>query len=239
MNILDLHTHTLSSGHAYSTLMENIQGAKANGLKVMGMSDHAPAMPGAPHDFHFHNLRVIPREIDGIKILRGIECNIIDLFGSVDITDQLSKNLDYVIASLHPPVLKPGNKEENTNTIITAMSNPKVIIIGHPDDARYPLDYEKVVLASKSTKTLLEINNASLNPEGSRVGGYDNIKTILELCIKHQVPVILGSDAHIQFDVGNFYFIEPVLKELNFPQALVINNDINKLNKYSKLNFEL
>ena len=44
----DLHTHTIVSGHAYTTLLENIDYCSKNGIKILGTSEHGPAMPGAP-----------------------------------------------------------------------------------------------------------------------------------------------------------------------------------------------
>lgn len=232
MNLIDLHTHTISSGHAYSTLEENIKGAKKKGLKIMGMSDHATSLPGAPHIFHFFNMKVIPKVIEDVRILKGIEANIIDFSGKIDVDEDISKHLDYVIASLHPPVIKPGKKEENTQALLKAMENPLVNIIGHPDDGRYPIDYEAVVLKAKATHTLLEINNASLNPEGSRVDTLKHSETILKLCMIHNVPVIFGSDAHISFDVGNFELCTALAEKLHFPQSLIVNQDIKTLSKY-------
>ena len=61
-DILDVHTHTIASGHAYNTLKEMIQTAKEKGLEVYGITEHAPKMPGSCHDFYFHNLKVVKRE---------------------------------------------------------------------------------------------------------------------------------------------------------------------------------
>ncbi len=88
MNLLDLHTHTVASNHAYSTLIENIFAAKAKGLKYLGVSDHAPKMPDAPHIFYFSNLRVIPPIIEGIRILKGAELNILNYNGDIDLVER-------------------------------------------------------------------------------------------------------------------------------------------------------
>ena len=61
---MDLHTHSLAAGHAYSTLLENIDAALAVGIRYLGMSEHGPASPGGPHEFFFSNYKVIPREYD-------------------------------------------------------------------------------------------------------------------------------------------------------------------------------
>lgn len=230
--MIDLHTHTISSGHAYSTLEENIKGAKERKLKYYGVSDHAPTMPGAPHLFHFVNLKVIPKEINGIRILKGIEANILDFEGRIDADDFMIQNLDYVIASLHPPTIDPGNKEENTNAIIKAMENPRVNIIGHPDDARYPLDYEKIVIKSKETKTLLEVNNSSFNPMGSRVNAQETVAELLKYCMKYNVPILCGSDAHISYDVGNFQEAYALFRKISFPSSLIVNENEDLIKEY-------
>lgn len=231
---LDLHTHTTSSGHAYSSLEENIEGAKRSNIELLGMSDHASTMPGAPHSFYFLNMKIIPDVISGVRLLKGIEANIIDFEGTIDVDAHLQNNLDYIIASLHIPIIDPGTLEENTRTLIKVMENPNVTIIGHPDDGRYPIDYEQMVLKAKETKTLIEINNSSLNPLGTRENTDYNSEIVLKLCKKHEVPIILGSDAHISYDVGNFSRCLELINKVKFPETLIINNDIEQLMTYIK-----
>ena len=74
--LVDTHTHTVASTHAYSTLQEYVVMAKQKGIKLFATTDHGPDMADAPHFWHFVNLRVIPRIVDGVGILRGIEANI-------------------------------------------------------------------------------------------------------------------------------------------------------------------
>ena len=230
MNIyFDLHTHTTASGHGYSTLKENIESAKEIGLKVLGLSEHGPALPGGPHPFFFSNYRCIPRQHGELRLLCGVEANIMDWEGKLDIEEWLLQRMDYVIASMHVPCVKSGTAEENTDACIKAMQNPYVKILGHPDDSRYPLNYDRLVRAAKEEGVLLEVNNSSLDPNAARQGGRENIKTLLENCKKYQVPVILGTDSHICYTVGRFDDALTVLKEVDFPEELVINADINKL----------
>ncbi|WP_394867343.1 phosphatase [Paraclostridium bifermentans] len=230
--IIDLHCHTIASGHAYSTLKENIDEAKLKGLKYVGVSDHAPNMPGSTHPFYFGNLGVIKEEINGVKVLKGIEANIMDFDGNIDIPSDVVGKLDYVIASFHPPCINPGNIHENTKAILNVMENKEVKIIGHLDDSRYPVDYEKVVLKAKETNTLLEINNSSLRTNSFRVGAIENAKVLLNLCKKHDVKVVLGSDAHIYYQVGNFENCTKILEEVNFPGNLVVNFNEEYIKEY-------
>jgi putative hydrolase len=96
----DLHTHTLSSGHAYSTIDEMAKGAQKRGLNLIAITDHGPAMPGASHEFHFGNMRILPDILYGVRILTGVEANIFN-DGSLDLPDNRLENLDFVAAGIH------------------------------------------------------------------------------------------------------------------------------------------
>lgn len=167
-DVLDLHTHTLASGHAYSTINEMIQAAKDKGLKMLGITEHAPEMPGSCSSMYFVNFRVLPRERDGLTVLFGAELNIVDYEGHVDLPEEMLRGLDLVIASLHTPCIRPGTREENTRAYLKAMENPCLNIIGHPDDARYPIEYRPIVERAKERGILLEVNNSSLKPGSFR-----------------------------------------------------------------------
>ena len=221
--LFDLHVHTISSGHAYSSLKENIEAAREKGLSAVGISDHAPAMPGGPHSFYFSNLKVVRESLLGVRICKGIEANILDFDGTIDVENGLARKLHFVIASLHTPCISPGTAEENTRALLGAMKNPQVKIIGHPDDDRYPLDYEELVSGAKREKVALEINNSSFRAGSARQNGRQNAARMLNICRREEVPVILGSDAHIWYDVGEFSLCRELLDELNFPSELVLN----------------
>lgn len=227
--ILDLHTHTIASGHAYSTLIENVTVASQKGLEMVGLSDHAPAMPGGTYIYYFQNMRIIPEEILGVRVLKGVEANIIDHEGRIDMSDEDLKHLDYVIASMHPPCLSFASKKENTRALLKTMENPYVTIIGHPDDGRFELNYEEVVDGAISSGTLLEINNASLSPKGFRKDASIATTQILKLCRAKNYPVILGSDAHMAYDVGNFNNCLLLLDQIGFPSELVLNSNPAKV----------
>ena len=67
--LLDTHTHTLASTHAYSTVLEMAKYASEAGMEAIAITDHAPAIPDGAHPWHFQNLKAIPREIYGVKSL--------------------------------------------------------------------------------------------------------------------------------------------------------------------------
>ena len=95
-DIMDLHTHTTASGHAYSTLSEMIRAAADRKLALYGCSDHGPKMAGTTHPSYFINFRVIPRVRFGVHVLMGAELNIMDTDGRVDLPPStLAGFLDY------------------------------------------------------------------------------------------------------------------------------------------------
>lgn len=230
--LIDTHTHTLASGHAYSTMNEMIQAAKDKGLKYLGITEHAPKMPGTCHIFYFENLKVVPRQYGGLTLLLGAEANILDTDGTLDLYDELLNRLDIIIASLHNPCYQKGTATENTNAYLGAMKNPKVAIIGHPDDGRIPVDYEVLVREAKKHHVALEVNNSSLSPNSFRPSARENAMTYLSLCKEQGVPIIYGSDAHVCYDVANFSFAKEVTDAVAFPKELIINYNQNLIDEY-------
>lgn len=230
--ILDTHSHTLASGHSYSTIREMAYSAAERGLKVLGITEHAPKMPGSCHELYFSNLRVVEREMCGVELLLGAELNILDYNGRVDLSQNAIKKLDITIASMHPPCIRFGTKEQNTSAYLKAMANPFINIIGHPDDTRYPVDFEALVLGAKEHHVLLELNNTSLSPNTSRRDPIENDICMLENCRKHNVPIVVGSDAHIDSAVGGHEFAEKLLKDLDFPEELVVNHSVEELKRF-------
>lgn len=230
--LLDAHTHTLASGHAYNTMKEMAQAAKERGLELLGITDHAPNMPGSCHEYHFENFRIIDRNAYAVPILLGCELNIIDENGSVDLRPDLLQKMDYNIASLHPPCIHFLSKSETTNTIIRCIENPAIHIIGHLDDARFPVDYEAVVKAAKEYHTLLEVNNSSLLPTSYRSNAKENYTIMLKACEHYQVPVILNSDAHVDTAVGRHDASFALLQEIDFPEELVVNTSVDKFKSF-------
>jgi len=221
-NLLDVHTHTLASGHAYGTLTEMVQAAAQRGLRVLGITEHGPAIPGTCKPIYFCNLRVVPRQIAKVHLLLGAELNIMDYQGGLDLEQRIIDRLDLRIAGIHAPYYHPGSREENTAAVIGAIENPCVDIISHPDDGRCPLDYPAVAEAAVRHRTLLEINNNAMRMP-SRLNVEENILTILALCKEKGHPVILSSDAHYMTDVGNLDHVLPLLERVDFPEELVFN----------------
>jgi len=231
--VADLHTHTIVSGHAYSTLMENAKYASEIGLKILGVTDHGPNMPGAPDLWYFGNFKVLPRELFGVKMLYGCEANIIDYEGNLDIPEEIQKGLDIMIVSMHEPLMEGGNSaDKNTSAILKVMDNPYVTILGHIGNPRFPIHEDEIIKKAIEKNILIEINNSSFVT--SRKGSDKNCTSIAKLCKEFGSQFIVNSDAHFCFSIGNFSVVDKMLKEIGMPEELVINTSEEKLLEFLK-----
>ena len=221
--LLDVHTHTVASGHAYSSLQEMAQAAASRGLQILGVTEHGPSIEGTCPLLYFKNMHCIPRQMYGVRLLMGCEMNILDTEGHLDIPENYMQHLDIRIAGIHIMCWKGGTKAQNTEGMEAVIRNPYVHIISHPGDGTADLDFEPLVLASKEAHTLLEINNHSLSPKRSKLSAKANNLEILRLCKKHDVPLILGSDAHISFQIADYSRVMPLVEEVGFPPELIMN----------------
>ncbi len=233
MNLVaDLHVHTISSGHAYSTITEIIDAAGRKGIEMVGITDHGPSMPGAPHKFHFANLHVIPKKYKGVHVLRGIEANIIDFDGKLDLQDDYLKRLDFVAVGFHDHACYGKDSDVYTDTIIKVIKNPLVDIIVHPGNPHFKINYKEVVKTAKEHNVLLEINNSSLHR--SRKGSYDNCLKIAEEAAKQGIMISVGSDAHWAEDVGRFEHALELVKKAGIKEEQIVNRSVNSVLKFFK-----
>lgn len=223
----DLHTHTLASGHAHCTTMENAKYASEIGLEVLGITDHGPKMPGGPHDWYFGTFETMPRVLYGVTMLYGCEANILDVNGNLDLPIDKQENLDIMIASIHDPVVKPEQSADiYTPMLLKAMDNPNVHILGHIGNPKFPIYEEEIVKKAKEKNILIEINNKSF---GKRKGSDIVCKKIALLCKEYGVKVIVSSDAHSCFTIANFTESKKILKEIAMPESLILNTSKEKI----------
>lgn len=228
--VVDLHTHTISSGHAYSTVLEMVTEAAEKGLEAMAVTDHGPGMPGAPHMYHFGNMRVLPAKIKGVRLMKGVEANITDGEGNLDLPEGYLKRMDIVLAGMHDIITPYGSIEENTKAMIAAMHNPYVDIIVHPGNPTFAVDYEKIMQAGVDLGVAIEINNSSLC--GSRKGSVGNCHHIAALAAQKGNLISIGSDAHFAPDVGRFDEAIKLIAEAGIKSEQLLNTSMDKVNSY-------
>lgn len=223
--LLDIHTHSLASGHGSRDSITDIaRAAAAASLNIVGISDHGPATPSAGSSSYFRNLRLADRKLFGVTLLYGVELNILNENGDVDLDDELIETLDYALVSMHPDTFRSGGVISNTQAFINAMRHTKVRFLGHPDDGRFPVDYERLLSAAKEHHVFPELNNASLMPQAYRKDGLRNSVEILTVCKKLRLPILLSSDSHGRSHIGDMRYIFPLLEQCDFPPELIINS---------------
>lgn len=227
--IADLHTHTLASSHAYSTITEMAAEAARLGLYALGCTDHGGTIQDAAHPWHFDNLKSLPDRIAGVRVLRGIETNVIDFEGQVDAPDWLLERLEVVVASMHGGVMPKGSVEECTAAYLGVAANPHIDIIGHSGSADYAYDYETVIPAFGRAGKAVEINEATFKV---RRASLPNCRRIAELCKQYEVPIVVDSDAHYHENLGRFDNALALLREIDFPPELIVNGSIDNLRAF-------
>ncbi len=220
---VDTHTHTYASGHAYSTLIENAKSAKQNGLAMFCTTDHSESMPGAPHYWFFSNQRVLPRLIEGVAIIRGVESNIMNTQGEIDIHPSVDKNLDWVIASFHEPVFRPSNSVAHTEALLNVIKGGRVDALGHLGNPNFDFDFEAVIQCAVEHNVAIEINNTTLKGN-SRVGSVDRCYEIARIAKAKGAFITSGSDAHFCNDVGGLDLVSALLDEVGIDSTKVITH---------------
>ena len=234
MKILaDYHTHTIYS-HGKGTIEDNVKVAISKGIETLGISDHSYGhlTYGVKRDdiFKMKEIDILNEKYKNkIKILLGVESNILDDKGNIDYDDKIGDVLDYVMAGYHFGS-KPTNvkalinhannyvfktekaKEYNTLGIINAMKNNNIFVITHPGD-KGDIYIEEVAKVAKETNTKLEINSSHRFLNANQLRQIEHIGNTF----------IVGSDAHVPQNVGNFNLALNTIKEAKIDLSLIEN----------------
>ncbi len=218
---VDVHAHTIASTHAYSTVHDYLAIAREKGIKLFAITDHGPDMAGAPHFWHFVNMRVLPRIVNGVGVLRGIEANIKNENGDIDFFGDYLQTLDIVLAGFHEPVFPPSTEAIHTKALVNCIESGNVDIISHPGNPAYPIDIKRVAEAAAAHNVALEINNSSFLT--SRQGSLKNCTAIAKAVKAAGGDLVLGSDSHVAFSLGDFDKAIEVIQSVAFPLDRILN----------------
>lgn len=215
----DFHTHTKFSD-GKGTIEENVLAARAKGLEKVAITDHGPGHLGfGIKRQQLKEMRevidLLNKKYDDIEILLGMEANILNEDGDMDIDDELRQYLDILLAGYHfasvprklirdiafhsnnwfknkSKTIFEKAKKANTNAFVNAMRRYDIDIITHPG-AKGPLDIEQIAKVAEETNTALEISasrHAFLTTEDILVAK------------KYNVVFTVNSDAHTPDKIG-------------------------------------
>ncbi len=226
----DLHIHTVASGHAYSTVLEVARAAADRGLALIALTDHGPAMPGGPHAYHFSNQFCMPESIFGVRVLKGVEANVMDRDGTLDLDEGRLAKMEIVLAGLHTFCAPYGTVDENTAMMINTIRNPWVDAIVHPGNPEYLIDEAAVVRAAAVEGVALEINNSSLTV--SRKGSLPHCDHIASLAKEYGCRLLVGTDSHFAYSVGDFGAAAEIVARNGIDPAKVLNTSVAAITRY-------
>ena len=229
----DLQSHT-SATDGKNTLEEMAAAAQARGLEYLAITDHSKRVAMA-RGLNATRLRQEIKAIDklnavlkGFVVLKSIEVDILE-DGSLDLSDDVLKDLDIVVAAVHSYFQL--SREKQTERIVRAMDNPLVHILAHPtgriigERPPYEVDMEQLLRAAKERGCFVELNahpdRLDLNDVHARMAG--------ELGVK----VAISTDAHRAEDFDLMRFGVDQARRAWLTPAAVLNTlpwpDLQKL----------
>lgn len=219
---VDLHIHTVASGHAFSTLNEIINRAREKQMSIVGISDHGPSMAGAPVESYFNMKADVKGEADDINILFGCEANILSEKGELDLHQDTVNGLDYILAGLHEFTPYIGKEQVyNTSAIVKCIEKEKILCISHPISRNFPVEEKAIVEAAASFHVALEINNRVFRGISREL--VRQYLSLLEECKKINVPILLSSDSHVLSTVGEIGNLKIINESLEECSDLILN----------------
>lgn len=232
----DYHTHTTYT-HGTSTVEENVQQAEILGLKEIAITEHS--YKGFNH-IKAGDLSNIKADIESIKnkydvkVLLGIEANLMSEAGDIDISDEELKELDVVVLGYHkasklkfsqflkfsiPNMLrkKPTKKqiERNTMAYINAMNKHRINILAHLGYAGCAVDCVRLAKECVKRNIYIELNGKRINFTKEDIVGM----------VKTGVKFIVNSDAHKKENVGKNSMAFNLIEKYNIPLEQVANVD--------------
>lgn len=161
----------------------------------------------------------------------GVEANILDTEGSLDVPEEILERLDIVLAGFHGGTGYTGSTvEENTKAMVAALQKPLVHIITHPGNPQYPIDYERVVRAAKEYGKALEINNSTFM--GIRPQSYEPCLKIATLAREYGVSVAVNSDAHICYQVGDCSLALEIINKAGNEKSTILNTSAELVQEF-------
>ncbi|MEG1535644.1 MAG: PHP domain-containing protein [Clostridia bacterium] len=245
----DYHTHTTYS-HGKGSVMDNVLSAREKQLEIVAITDHAknhPLIGVRPEEFDKirKDIENCQKQVDDIKILMGIEANIIGMSGAIDVEPRDQSKLDLLLVGFHLTayqenlsdyfqlvwngvtryVAKPtkGQLERNTRAYLNAIKKNKIDILTHPG-FRLGIDYKAVGQACADEGTYVELSSRHRTPNDSSI----------EDLLATDAMFVVNSDAHKVENVGKWDFALELIEKYNIPQSRIANCNGKKLDFRSK-----
>jgi len=219
---VDLHIHSVHSGHGFGTIYDIARDAAAKKMELIAVTDHGPGMQGTITSISLELGDRAPRRLEGVRMLWGCEANILNADGELDVDPLTQEKLDLILVNIHEYCgYHDLGIEGNTSAFLRALHNPNVRIISHPADCKYPYDWEKVLVAALERGIVPELNLSILK---RRSNGIETNRRMVEI-VKHQGGrLIVNSDAHFLHEIGDDRALRENWDVLGVEEELLLNN---------------
>jgi putative hydrolase len=218
MLTVDFHSHTFMSQCGIHTHLEMLQTAREKGLAGLAITDHGPALRGRHPSSVYERLN---QPVEGIRYIKGIEANVTDTEGNIDIPDWLLPMLDIVLLGLHVRFPLRKRAKDWTDALITAMRrNPWVDIITHPVDENFPMNLELLATEARELGMALEVNNSKVLYARTTVS---EVERFLAICKDVGCKLAVCSDAHTVEEIGGDDAVRPLLDASGIPDTQIVN----------------
>ena len=227
---VDTHTHTILSGHAFSTLRENVTMAEKRGLSGICLTDHGPSTPGSMPAVMWMAGTALPDHMGGIRVFRGIEASIMDTKGALDLCEDMLRPMEWIIASIHTMSQRFDDPAEATKAYLAALENPMVDVLGHIYQPAVKCDYEAVIKKAIHENKLIEFNNSYISPKREKC--RENFIECAKLAKKYSARVVISTDSHVDEMIGDITYVNEVFEQLDFPEKLIVNRSMETFETY-------
>jgi putative hydrolase len=216
----DLHVHSIFSLCGIHTVLELLARAKTLGMKGFAVTDHGQTLGGRLNNPFFERFRSPDPDI---KVLKGVECNILDERGKIDAPRNFMNFIDVILLGIHPNTPRGLARDAYTGMLIAAMrKNPCIDIITHPNDPNYPVDCKRLAAEAKIHGIALELNNSKILYARTEA---QSAVDLVEACRDAGCRMAVNSDTHAIHELGEDSSVRPVLASAGFPEELLVNRD--------------
>jgi putative hydrolase len=234
---IDLHIHSIHSGHAYGTIYDIIKEAKKKKMKMIAITDHGPSVRGGPVDFHFSMGKRAPKKEGNLKILWGCEANVINENGEIDLRQKDIDVIDVLLVGMHDATpYNGGSEEKNTKSILNCFEKYPIHIFVHPTCFFHTYNLEKVCEAACKNNVLLELNIETLRriEREDKRDSLERLKKMIDIVKKNQKKVIVNSDAHFLHEIGDDSLLKKFKPIIGLNDEMIINNYPKELEEFLK-----
>ncbi len=223
--LADLHSHTVASGHAYSTVTENARAAADKGLELIAITDHGPNVPQGAHPWYFWNSKAVPQFVCGVRVLKGCEADVADTDNGIDLPDVVLEVLDFVAVGFHPMCgFDKRDRDRNTEAMLRVLANPLVDMITHPgNEEEFPLHLDRVVDAAVRAGVILEINDHSFDPSSVRSRSRAREIEFAQAAFDVGCAIAVNSDAHYHDLIGGLDRALEVVEQIGITEDRIVN----------------